>query len=181
MVAVSALVAAVPLVLLIFIVKIPAGTRLKTKVRIGKMRKQRREAKSWTQITKNTHTVAGGNWKCHPCPPQGVCPTIWKQCFSLSWQTSTFHSSSPAKLKLGRKVLKAFPSSTYSLSHFCLFLFPNLRLWVFISHLCLGVAPQTSIALYSAWSVAPFLSKQMIIQKHCLRHNGPKGWVLSPM
>ena len=32
MVAVSALVAAVPLVLLIFIVKIPAGTRLKTKV-----------------------------------------------------------------------------------------------------------------------------------------------------
>ena len=32
MVAVSALVAAVPLILLIFIVKIPAGTRLKTKV-----------------------------------------------------------------------------------------------------------------------------------------------------
>ena len=78
---------------------------------IEKMRKQWLEAKSWTQITKNTHTVAGGNWKCHPCPPQGVCPTIWKQCFSLSWQTSTFHSSSPAQLKLGREVLKAFPSS----------------------------------------------------------------------
>ena len=181
MVAVSALVAAVPLILLIFIVKIPAGTRLKTKVWIGKMRKQRWEAKSWTQITKNTHTVAGGNWKCHPCPPQGVCPTIWKQCFSLSWQTSTFHSSSPAQLKLGREILKVLPSSTYCLPTFVFFLFPNLCLSVFIPHLCLGAAPQTSIALYSAWSVAPFLSKQMIIQKHCLRHNGPKGWALSPM
>ena len=121
MVAMSALVAAVPLVLLIFIVKIPAGTRLKTKVWIGKMRKQWLKAKSWTQITKNTHTVAGGNWKCHPCPPQGVCPTIWKQCFSLSWQTSTFHSSSPAQLKLGTNT---FPSPAYGLSHFCLFSAP---------------------------------------------------------
>merc|ERR550534_1047816 len=32
-------------------------------------------------------------------------------------------------------------------------------------HLCLGAAPQTSIALYSAWSVAPFLVT--LLSSHC--------------